>query len=270
MSNRRRRTLAERADPHRLYEQSVQDAEVEIAFVKETFRRMRGRAARSLREDFCGTARLACEWAADHRRHSAIAVDLDAEVLSWGREHNLARLSPSARKRVRFVEGDVRGAPGRRLDVVVALNFSYWTFRERTTLRDYFASVHSSLGKDGMLLLDAYGGYDAYRTLRERRKVDGFTYVWEQADFDPLTSRTLCHIHFGFRDGSRLKRAFSYDWRLWTLPEIRELLAEAGFSRTTLFWQGTDERTGEPNGEFEPAGRGEPDPAWIAYLLAEH
>ena len=62
-----------------------------------------------------------------------------------------------------------------------------------------------------------------------------------------------CHIHFKFPDGSRIKNAFSYDWRLWTLPEVQELLAEAGFDRITVYWQGTDEETGEANGEFEPA-----------------
>ncbi|MGH9640770.1 MAG: class I SAM-dependent methyltransferase, partial [Bryobacteraceae bacterium] len=62
---------------------------------------------------------------------------------------------------------------------------------------------------------------------------------------------------------------FSYEWRLWTLPEIREVLAEAGFSRTTVLWQGTDEKTGEGAGEFVPAQRGEADPAWIAYIQAE-
>lgn len=133
----------------------------------------------------------------------------------------------------------------------------------------YFVSVRRALAPDGLFLLDAYGGSDAYETMEEETKLDGFTYIWDQADFDPVTARALCHIHFKFRDGSRLKRAFSYEWRLWTLPEIRELLAEAGFSRSTVLWQGTDEETGEGNGEFLPAERGEADPAWIAYIQAE-
>ena len=48
------------------------------------------------------------------------------------------------------------------------------------------------------------------------------------------------HIHFEFTNGSRLKRAFTYEWRLWTLPEIRELLGEAGFSRSTVYWEDRD------------------------------
>jgi hypothetical protein len=66
-----------------------------------------------------------------------------------------------------------------------------------------------------------------------------------------------------------MRRAFSYNWRLWTLPEIRELLGEAGFSRVIVYWQGTDEETGEPDGIFKPATVGDADPGWICYLTAE-
>ncbi|HEX5313450.1 MAG TPA: class I SAM-dependent methyltransferase [Gammaproteobacteria bacterium] len=269
MKTRRKRSLAARADRYRLYERSVQDADAEAEFLKDNFRRVRGRAARSLREDFCGTARLACEWVLANPRHRAIGVDLDPEVLGWGREHNVARLSDAQRARLRLVQADVREAPGRRLDLVAAMNFSYWIFRERETLAAYFASIRRALAPDGLFMLDAFGGSDAYDLTRERRAFNGFTYIWEQAEFDPITARSLCYIHFRFRDGSRLNRAFSYEWRLWTLPEIRELLAEAGFSRSTVLWQGTDEKTGDVDGDFVPAERGEPDPSWIAYVQAE-
>ena len=76
------------------------------------------------------------------------------------------------------------------------------------------------------------------------------------------------HIHFKFPDGSRIKKAFTYEWRLWTAPEIRELLLEAGFRNPTVYWEGEDE-DGEGNGEFSPEARGEADLAWIAYIVAE-
>ena len=79
----------------------------------------------------------------------------------------------------------------------------------------------------------------------------------------------LCHIHFKFPDGSRIRRAFSYAWRLWSLPEIREVLSEAGFTRSTVYWQGTNEESGEGNGVFEPTEQGEADASWIVYLVAE-
>ena len=78
-----------------------------------------------------------------------------------------------------------------------------------------------------------------------------------------------CHIHFEFPDKSRLEKAFSYDWRLWTLPEIRELLSEAGFADITVYWEGTDEESNEGNGIFEPTESGDADPGWICYIVAE-
>jgi hypothetical protein len=152
------------------------------------------------------------------------------------------------------------------------MNFSYWLFTERAELRDYFAAVHRALAADGVFFLDAYGGYDAFREIIEERTVEDdagtFTYRWEQASYDPITGLMDCHIHFALPDGSALDRAFSYRWRLWTLPEIRELLAEAGFGRITVYWQGWTE-DGEPDGLFEPAEHADADAGWICYLSAE-
>ena len=103
----------------------------------------------------------------------------------------------------------------------------------------------------------------------DKTKNKGFTYLWEQASFNPVTSEMVCHIHFRFPDGSKMRRAFSYEWRLWTLPEIRELLAEAGFSRSAVYWEGTDDDTGEGDGEFTASEKGEADPAWVVYIVAE-
>lgn len=78
-----------------------------------------------------------------------------------------------------------------------------------------------------------------------------------------------CYIHFAFPDGSRMDRAFSYRWRLWTLPELREMLAAAGFSDIVVYWEGTDEDANEGNGIFEPAEVGDADPGWVCYIVAQ-
>ena len=261
-------TLAERADRHRLYELSVQYAESEIEFVDDTYKSLRSRRARLLREDFCGTANVSCEWAQLRKSNRAIGVDIDPEVLSWGREHNLSRLSPTAAKRVELIQGDVLRVETEAPDIVSAMNFSYWLFKERKLLKRYFRRVHNALTEDGVFFLDAYGGYDSFREIVEEREVDGFTYVWEQTKYEPISGGLICDIHFAFPDGSRLDRAFTYDWRLWTLPEIRELLDESGFSRVTVYWQGFDEN-GDADGIFLPATEGDADAGWICYLAAE-
>jgi hypothetical protein len=264
-------TRAERADRHTLYQLSVQNVESEIDFVFDTFRKIRRRKPKLLREDFCGTANTSCEWVRRRDSHRAIAVDIDPDPLQWGREHNVAELEGGARDRIELLQGDVLDVETEKADCLLAMNFSYWLFMDRETMVRYFKRVRQNLVDDGVFFLDSYGGYDAFREYSERRKVEDedFTYVWDQHSYDPITGEMQCYIHFVFPDGSKMDRAFSYKWRLWTLPELQEMLDEAGFSKVTVYWEGTDEDTGEGNGEFEPASHGEADAGWIAYIVAE-
>ena len=259
--------MASRADIHALYQQTVQCAEAEIDFVDATFRKLRGRTARFLREDFSGTALTACEWIRRRRTNRAVAVDRDAGVHEWGRTHNVEPLA-SAASRIELVNADVRSVDRGGMDVVLAMNFSYWSLHTRGEMRRYFEKVRDALVEDGVLFLDAYGGYDAFREMKEKTEHDGFTYIWDQAWYDPITGRNRCCIHFRFPDGSRIDDAFVYEWRLWTLPEIREILEDAGFHGITVYWQGTDEDNGEGNGEFTPAEHGAADAGWITYITA--
>jgi cyclopropane fatty-acyl-phospholipid synthase-like methyltransferase len=262
-------TQAERADRHILYQKAVQDTGFEFEFVDATFKRLRGRTAHTLREDFCGTAAMCCEWVRQRRDNRAIGVDLDAAVLDWGRVHNLAELKPAEQRRVHLVEGNVLEVDLEPVDLLLAMNFSYQCFKDRATLRHYFERARAGLVDDGVMILDVFGGYDAIREMTERTKHKKFTYIWDQHRYDPVTGEILCHIHFAFPDGSKLKKAFSYDWRLWSLPELQEILREAGFQRVTVYWQGTEEKTNEGNGIFEPAEHGDADPAWICFISAE-
>jgi len=181
--------LSEIADRHRLYELAVQDAGAEVAFVDRTFRRLRGRPAETLREDFCGTAAVCGEWVRTRRSRRAWGVDLNAEVLDWGRRNNLSRLTPEQAARVKLLQDDVMLIETETVDALLAMNFSYWTFKDRPTLGRYFRRAHDALGGDGVLFLDAFGGYDAFRELEEPREIDEagwrFTYIWDQARFDP-------------------------------------------------------------------------------------
>jgi len=261
-------TMAEQADVHELYEEAVQNVEGEIEFVQDTFRDLRKREAVSFREDFCGTASASCEWVRAGNGRHAIGVDIDSDVLEWGRKNRLGRLPEADRARVKLLNEDVMTVETEPVDIVGGFNFSYWIFKTRTEMRDYFIRVRDSLKSDGVFFLDAYGGSEAYDTQKEKTKYDGFTYIWHQAKYEPVTGRTVCHIHFKFPDGSRIKKAFSYDWRLWSLPELRELLEEAGFASVRVYWEGEDD-DGEGNGEFFEETKGEADPGWIAYLVAE-
>ncbi|MEZ6244342.1 MAG: class I SAM-dependent methyltransferase [Phycisphaerales bacterium] len=261
------------ADIHELYQLAVQHVESEIDFVDEQFEKIRGRRASLLREDFCGTGNTACEWVRRRKTNRAIGLDIDQPTLDWGIEHNVAPLKPEQRQRVQLLNRNVL-KPGDAVDVdvVLAMNFSYWLFMTRDAMRGYFESVRRSLGSDGVFFLDFYGGYEAGREMTEEREIDegakSFIYIWDQHRYDPISGHMQCFIHFKFPDKTKIKHAFAYNWRLWTLPEIQELLAEAGFKKVTIFWEGADE-DGEGNGEFEPVTKGDADPAFICYLVAE-
>ncbi len=271
---KKKQRMADTADRHRLYELAVQCVEAEIDFVDETFKKLRKRKAKVLREDFCGTGNSSCEWVKRRKDNIAYGVDLDEEVLGWGEKNRVGRLKPDRRKRVHLVNGNVLTAKTPPADVVLAMNFSYWIFKTRQDMRSYFKSAYKHLKSDGIYFLDFYGGSDTMKEMREKRPIKGpgglkFTYIWHQAELEPLSGHMRCYIHFAFPDKSKMNKAFSYDWRLWTMPEIRELLLEAGFRKVTVYLEGTEEDTGEGDGDFQPAEEGEADLAWIAYIVAE-
>src|SRR5690606_20599984 len=187
-------------------------------------------------------------------------VDIDPKVLAWGAAHNIAPLK-DAGARVTLLQQDVRQSGKQRFDIVNAMNFSYWIFRTRSELRNYFSRARHSLVDDGVFFLDLYGGWDAQQPMPAPRKIKGgFTYVWDQASFDPITHEVVNHIHFEFKDGSKIRKAFTYEWRFWSLPEIKELLLEAGFKDVIVHW--------EKNDKYKPASRAENQPGWLAFLAA--
>ncbi len=255
-------TLASRADRHVLYQIAVQDPEPEINFVQRVFKRARGRAAVSFKEDFCATAHLATAWVKGHRARTAVGVDLDEEVLAWGREHVLAVESPNVRERVSLVQANVLDVVSPKVDVVGAFNFSYLVFKKRTELVAYFKKAHASLNRDGLFYCDLFGGTDAIVPIVEPRRCrTGFTYVWEHESYNPITNEILCHIHFQFRDGSELRKAFTYDWRLWTIPEVRECLLEAGFKDTQVWWDPVDEE------DYRVTEKEANQLGWLVYIV---
>lgn len=265
--HKKKATMAETADKHELYEKSVQNAEAEIDFIDEIFQKRRHRLPLKLREDFCGTAQVCCEWARRRDNNIAHGVDIDPEVLQWSRGKHLSKLINGAASRIHFHNRDVLKARLEPVDVVLAMNFSYWLFKERAVMKKYFKKVYNGLADDGIFFLDAFGGYEAFQEMEESTKHKKFTYIWDQESYNPITGDCTFHIHFKFKDGSKLKNAFTYKWRLWTLPELTEMLEECGF-KPAVYWEGTDKH-GEGNGIFTPATEGEADASWVAYIVAE-
>lgn len=257
---------ARTADKHVLYQLSVQDAKVEVDFIDRVYRSIFRKRPSSLLEDFCGSALICGEWVKRAASRSATGVDIDPKVLGWGKRNNVAALGEAA-ARVRLLRQDVRDPVGARFDVVCAFNFSYWVFRTRDEMRRYFTHVRTLLGRDSVFVLDAYGGWEALQPMQERRRIKGgFTYVWDQNQFDPITHEVVNYIHFEFKNGSRLDKAFRYHWRFWTLPELKELLAEAGFSDVEVWWDVSKAQADDE--DFRPRLGARNQPGWLAYLVA--
>ncbi len=262
-----RGTMAERADRYDLYLRSVQVPEHEAVIFQRFFRSVFKRPASRLREDFCGAAAVSTEWVRRGKDRWAIGVDLDPEPISWGLEHLAPTLPAAARERLVLVRGDVLEVKTPKVDIVAAQNFSFMLFEERKTLLRYFRAAHAALDREGLFVLDMFGGPDVMNETEEVRPLKGFSYVWEQRSFDPVTHHAEYAIHFRFPDGSAIQDAFTYAWRLWTLPEVKDLLLEAGFRRVDVYWEGTT-RSGKGDGKWRKVTRADNDPAWVAYLVA--
>ena len=260
--------MADRADPFELYVRAVQAPRVDAEFLEKVYSRHLKRKPRRFREDFCGTAALSCAWAERASGREAWGVDIDGPTLDWGRARHVDALPGKVKKRVHLVQGDVRTSQTPPVDVLCAQNFSYFIFRERETLKDYFRSSFEALAERGVFVVDVFGGYESIEDDREDVTDHGdFDYVWEQHRFDPIRGFGTYKIHFRFPDGSALDDAFVYEWRMWTLPEVQDLMAEVGFESVLVYWEEEHPKTGEGMGTFAPRAEADCDPAWNAYVV---
>lgn len=268
-----KRTMADLADKFSLYETSVQMPDHEVNFFIQAYRDARQQMPYTLGEDFCGTFAVSCHWVQSDEKRSAIAIDSSRETLKWGRDHNLSRLREEQQKRVTLMQQDVRNRNSKKVDVIAAQNFSFWSLKTRREVLDYFRSALAGLADDGIMVLDMMGGAECRieglthkQTIREGR--DGFSYIWKQVSYNPINSDTCCSISFKFADGSRLQDAFVYHWRLWTIVEVREMLSEAGFSKTHVYWAIDEDLDAEPDLAWQRREKAPSDASWTCYLVA--
>lgn len=163
-------------------------------------------------------------------------------------------------------------------DIVCAFNYSCCCLHTRVELVSYFKHALEALSKKGgIFVMDLYGGTSSEQKLRLQRKFANFTYVWEQAEFDIIERKTKISLHFHLqKQQKKLRHAFSYSWRLWSLPEIKDCLQEAGF-RSVHFWLRQMPDTGENRStvgfgagrdiKYEEMKHFEQQDAWNAYIV---
>jgi hypothetical protein len=117
-------------------------------------------------------------------------------------------------------------------------------------------------------VLDIFGGPQHGEPSCDSRRSGNVAYQFEQEFFDPISRKTRFHLHFKVGRDRLRKRVFSYDWRMWSIPEVREILRDAGFSETLVYWEGTG-RNGRGNGQYSPRDRGESCQVWTAYIVGK-
>lgn len=249
-------------DIHDLYELCVQSPGHMVSLL----RAIHGGGATVLGEDFAGTGALCRAWCAAAKGNRAIAVDLDSGVLARA----------AAQNGVEVVVGDARSAsdPARHVaDVVFAGNFSIGYMHSRADLMAYMRHAAARLRPGGVVVIDTYGGESSFRGGSVERVhpvaqgayegvPDGcrVVYTWEQREADPLTAMVTDVLHFRLERGEGRARdvlqewpeAFVYPWRLWSVPELRDAMREAGLARTDVYATLPDAVDGDGNAYVEP------------------
>jgi len=183
-------------DKHTLYERAVQNPENEVNFIQGKFKELSKREAKSIREDFCGTAAISCQWVQQGDDFKAWGVDLDANPVEYGKNNHYARLDSKEQERMEYCLQNVLEPFPYKTDVVFAFNFSYMIFKEREVLKSYFKKVHESLEDDGVFFLDIFGGPDSQTVMREKTKHEDFNYYWDCKKFNPINNECTFAIHF--------------------------------------------------------------------------
>jgi hypothetical protein len=95
-----------------------------------------------------------------------------------------------------------------------------------------------------VLAMDIYGGAGAFRLGGLVRKHPGrghemIHYYWSHDSADPVSGMVQNSISFRVEVAGEIvsehHNAFVYRWRLWSLAELREAMAEAGFRDVKVY-----------------------------------
>lgn len=255
-------------DKYTYYLKSVQSPDNDVIFLTDTYKELKGKKAKTLREDFCGTFKISCEWVKLNKENTAVGIDIDPEPIEYGKSNYLTELTQDQQSRIKIIEASVTDKSLPKADVVAAQNFSYYLFKKRRDLLEYFKNAYRGVADNGIFVIDCFGGPRCQEENEEETEHDGFSYFWDQDSFDPVTNFAQFYIHFKRKGEKKRERVFSYDWRMWSIPELKELMEEAGFKKVHVYWEGSDE-DGDGDGEFTKVTEGEECESWVAYVVGE-
>lgn len=233
-------------DKHDLYELCVQSPKDLIPLL----RAIHGDDPSVLGEDFAGTAAVSHLWV-ERDGCSAVAVDHEEEVLHRRGEH----------ERITKHLLDVRKVND-PCDLLFVGNFSIGYLHTRAELIEYLTHARRRLEHThGVFVCDTYGGESAFTLggVHRTHPMPGgklCRYTWEQHSADPTTGMVTNLIHFRVERAGviefELEDAFIYHWRLWSIPELRDAMEDAGFAQTQVYSKLADAIDDEGNAYVMP------------------
>ncbi|MDX9910285.1 MAG: hypothetical protein RBS39_00490 [Phycisphaerales bacterium] len=249
-------------DRHDLYNACVQSPTQLVPFL----RAIAGEGAHALGEDFCATGEIAKEWVRVVPGGRGVGVDHDAALIERARR--------DAPRNAVFECADVMDAR-EPVDLVFVGNFSIGEIHERDALVAYLRHARGRLDASpaGLFVCDTYGGESAYCIGSVERMHPApadrsgnrpgvppagarIRYTWEQREADPLTGRVVNALHFRVEHGRDVLEehtdAFVYHWRLWSVPELRDAMRDAGFVRTAVYAKLADAVDADGNAYVSP------------------
>lgn len=249
---------------HRLYELAVTNPLAMAGFLAA----VHGKKPETIREDFCGTAALARGWlqlANELNLPGSSQIGAHAGAVGVDNDRSVLKQIPKT-DGFRAIASDVMKCR-EKTDVIAATNFPVCYFHERGDLIKYLKHVRSCLNPRAVFACDLFGGKDAFtpgttrikiptgpttasvkqtkqKGRREKSLKRFFWYEWHQLECHSLTGQVCCEINFELPAGSvfndtrkakRIERAFTYEWRLWSIPEMRDAMYEAGFRTVEVY-----------------------------------
>lgn len=168
----------------------------------------------------CGMGRHALEFA--HRGHLVTGVELNAAFLAQARRESMGLPVP-----VRWVQGDMRRVTPGLYDLVSILFHSFGFFSDEDNaalLRNWTRERRP----EGWLALDVWNRariLEGFEARRYRTASDDLSVI-EDRTWDAASSRLQMRQTLPYRDGTT--RVLDASFRLYTLAELRSLLADLG------------------------------------------
>jgi hypothetical protein len=236
---------------YELYQKSVQNVKKEVEFFKKVFRLIYNKMPTTFREDFCSTALLSCEWVKGNVLNSAVGIDFDQETLDWGMQNNINNLTTGS-DRIKLIKQDVleQFDPSQKFEIICSLNYSHFLLPTRKQILKYFQNVVLNLESKSVFILDFYGGSHIFSDHKYQHNKSSDFYEFSGKQMNILNNQSKCSLNYKIKK-NKYKPMFSFNFRIYSIIELREALEEAGFNEFKLYIKEMNDDDEDDYAEYE-------------------